>query len=290
MTRARSVATVFSFALISVLLRVNTAHAATPTQCVRVGSDGYCVEWDDTKLAKPGTSGSSGGSTSTPQACWWASIPDRTDPTVFADFGLDKPPPGAKISWQAWRCAAGVPATFTIRWVFAATPGDVAVDVRARLAGRLPAPTVAASPTLDTAAIIGVPSFVAVTNWTGTITDSGCAGSVCVTVTAIPTLKFSPGEPGSNAVACEGAGSRFDPAVEPKAQASAAGACVHSYRQRTGVNGRPSAWPGTVSVSWAIAWRADSGETGTLPAVTRSTALARSVQEVQTVVVGGNTP
>lgn len=85
-------------------------------------------------------------------------------------------------------------------------------------------------------------------------------------------------------------GLSFDPAQPPKTQAEAGGACAHAYRQRTSVSGRPAAWPGVVSVSWVISWQANTGETGSLPSVTRSTALPRSVQEVQTVIVGGSTP
>jgi hypothetical protein len=135
-----------------------------------------------------------------------------------------------------------------------------------------------------------VPVFVSVTNWTGTITKADCVGGICVTVTAKPALKYAPGETGAKTVVCSDGGTKFNPAIPPTTQASAAGACSHTYRRRTGVEGRPQAWPGNVTVSWAITWTANTGATGVLAAITRTTALPRSVQEVQTIVVGGSIP
>jgi hypothetical protein len=62
-------------------------------------------------------------------------------------------------------------------------------------------------------------------------------------------------------------------------------ACAHTYTRRTGVAGRPEAWPGTVTVTWDLTW-AGGGRTGTLPSVTKSAPAPRSVAEVQAVVVG----
>ena len=273
--------------MIALVFPVARADAADPAPCVHKDSDGYCVEWG---AGTPGPGGGSGGGgTGGGVACYWVTINNINDPAIFVEYGLDVPQSGVTIVWQEYRCSDGS-GTFPIRWVFPPSPGQTATEVRARLEGQMPQPTVAASPAVGTASIVSVPVFVAVTNWTGTLTDSGCAGAVCVTVTATPSLRFVPGEPSASSVACTGSGSRFDPARDLKAQAAASGACAYSYRQRTGVTGRPAAWPGIVSVSWAISWRANTGETGTLPSVTRSTSLPRSVQEVQTVIIGGSNP
>lgn len=292
MSRARTLTVGAVLVVGSLLFHTSPVHAIDPTPCTRFDKNGFCIEWEITDPGQDGNDGNQGGGGGGGPApsCWWATISDIDDPTIYADWGLDYPPPGVDIIWQEWRCAAGLPVGFAFRWIFPPTPGAIAVDVRARLSGRLPEPTVAASPVVGTASIVGVPVFVAVTNWTGVVSDSGCAGAVCVTVTATPTLRFSPGEPGTIAIACSGSGSRFDPAQPPKTQAETVGACAHAYRQRTGVSDRPAAWPGVVAVSWVISWQANTGETGSLPSVTRSTALPRSVQEVQTVIVGGSTP
>lgn len=44
-------------------------------------------------------------------------------------------------------------------------------------------------------------------------------------------------------------------------------------------------WPGSVRVTWTISWSASTGVSGSLPSVTRATALPRAVEEVQAVVV-----
>ena len=267
-----------------------SAQAAEPGECIRRDPQGYCLEWDVTTPGTPGTPGGSGGGPA--PDCYWVTtgteLPE--DPTIFVDFGLEEPPEGVPILWQSWECSDGRP-TFNFRWVLAPTPGALAETVRGRLVGQLPQPVVESSPPAGTASIIGVPVFVAVVNWTGVVTQTECAGGLCVTVTATPQLTFRPGEPGAPTVQCAGSGTRFAPdAGTPEAQASSPGACTWTYTTRTGANGRPSAWPGQASVSWSISWTATTGASGSLAAVTRSTGVPRPVAEVQTVIEGGATP
>jgi hypothetical protein len=266
------------------------AQAAEPGECIRRDPQGYCLEWDVTTPGTPGTPGGSGGGPA--PECYWVTIDDELpeDPTIFVDFGLEEPPEGVPILWQSWECSDGR-ATFNFRWVIAPTPGALAETVRGRLIGQLPQPVVESSPPAGTASIIGVPVFVTVVNWTGVVTQTECAGGLCVTVTATPQLAFRPGEPGAPTVQCAGAGTRFAAdAGTPESQASSPGACTWTYTTRTGANGRPSAWPGQASVSWSIAWTATTGASGSLAAVTRSTDVPRPVAEVQTVIEGGATP
>jgi len=267
-----------------------SAQAAEPGECIRRDPQGYCLEWDVTTPGTPGTPGGSGGGPA--PECYWVTIDDELpeDPTIFVDFGLEEPPEGVPILWQSWECADGR-TTFNFRWVIAATPGTLASIARGRLVGELPQPVVETSPAAGTASIIGVPVFVAVVNWTGVVTESECAGGLCVTVTATPQLTFRPGEPDAQTVQCSGSGTRFTPSAgTPEAQASSPGACTWTYTTRTGANGRPSAWPGQASVSWTISWTATTGASGSLAAVTRSTDVPRPVAEVQTVIEGGATP
>src|SRR5690606_28229728 len=159
-----------------------------------------------------------------------------------------------------------------------------------RIAGTLPEPAVESSPPQGVAAIVGLPVFVHVTNWTGVVTAQECAG-FCVTVSATPALTFHPGETGASAVDCAGAGTVYEPgAAAPDEQAAGEGACTHRYALRTGIPERPHAWSGSVSVTWTITWTATNGASGTLPSVTRTTVLERSVEEGQAVVNGGITP
>jgi hypothetical protein len=166
------------------------------------------------------------------------------------------------------------------------TPEQLASVVRVRLEGTLPAPTVASTPEHGAPALVGYPSFVSVTNWTGVVTDRECdpTGLLCVTVVATPSLRFAPGEPDAPVLECAGPGARFDPAGDPFEQAAAGNACAHPYRLRTGVSGRPAEWPGEVTVMWALTWSSTSGARGSLEPVEKSAAVPRTVNEVQTVV------
>lgn len=268
---------------------VGHAGATEPSRCVDYSPLGFCLEWDVPSPGTPALPVSSGGGD--PPDCFWVTLDYDvwpSDPTILVDFGLDRPPDDVGVVWQSWECTDGT--GFDIRWIIPATPENLAASVRGRIIGLLPQPAVATSPEPGVAAIVGVPVFVEVTNWTGVVTEQECAGGLCVTVTATPVLSFDPGEAGALPVACAGAGSRYMRGPPLEAQATAPGACTHSYSRRTGAEGRPAEWAGSVSVTWTITWSASSGATGSLPSVTRSTALPRSVAEVQAVVVGGRTP
>lgn len=280
------VAAALAVAVGVLVIPVATSAAADVGQCAVRDPQGYCIEWDVPTPGNPGGPGGGGRA-----ECYWATIPEdlAEDPTIWVDFGLEQPPEGMEIVWQSWECSDGR-TTFDFRWVIPATPANLASIARGRLVGELPQPSVASSPPIGTASILGVPVFVEVTNWTGVVSESECAGGLCVTVTATPALSFAPGESGSTTVSCAGSGSRYTPGASPVAQAAAPGACAYAYRLRSGVGGRPAQWPGSVSVTWTISWTASSGVSGSLASITRSTAVPRGVEEVQTVVVRGGTP
>lgn len=270
----------------------NPVGATAPGQCVEYSPLGYCVEWDVPTPGHPGGGGGSGGRPTGGVVCYWVTIPYdlSEDPTTWFEFGLSRPPEGVTVVWQSRECSDGS-VRMDVRWIIPATPANLATSVRGRLLGVLPQPSVDSSPPVGTAAIVGMPVFVDVTNWTGIRTEDECAGGTCVTVTATPSLTFIPGETASSPVGCAGSGSRYDPEGDSAAaQASADGACAYKYRLRTGAQGRPSVWPGSVSVTWRVSWTASTGASGSLPAVTRATALPRAVEEVQAVVIGGETP
>jgi hypothetical protein len=227
---------------------------------------------------------------SPPPACVWVHWQSRSQNS----FPVIPDPPSGEADLYLEECN-GV-GTGRAQWVQPGNPApgpapmsaaDLAQAAYVRLEGNLPEPVVSSDPGPGVAAIVGFPSFVVVDNWSGTVTDSECDPNfpLCVTVTAVPSLSWSPGEPGVEPVACSGPGTRFDPGgAEPEVQASAAGACAHEYELRTGVAGRPEEWPGEVSVIWALTWASNAGGWGPLPSVTKSAPLPRAVDEVQTIV------
>ena len=167
------------------------------------------------------------------------------------------------------------------------TADELAQTIYARLEGNLPAPMVASAPDAGEAAIVSFPTFVSVSNWSGVVEDEECdpTGALCVSVTATPSLTFSPGEPGAPTIACSGSGTSFAEGVtSPVALAAQPGACAYAYRMRTGAESRPAAWPGVVTVSWELVWSSTSGADGPLPEVVKSAGVPRAVNEVQTVI------
>ena len=236
--------------------------------------------------AKAG-SGSKGGAPPAPVCVWvhWTQAESA--------FPIIPDPPSGEAELFLERCDGVV--TGRVRWVQPGqapppnpmSPAQLADIVRVRLEGNLPAPRVSSSPDPGVAAIVGFPSFVAVDNWSGPVRDRQCdpAGGLCVAVEATPRLEWQPGEPGAPTVACAGAGTHFvSGGGSPDAQAGAPGACAYAYRSRTGVAGRPGEWPGQVTVVWELTWRSSRGGGGSLADVTKSAAVPRAVDEVQTVV------
>jgi hypothetical protein len=256
-------------------------------------SKDFCVEDERSVPADPAVDIVQPSAIRAPAACTWRREPpagyDPTrGPTTFFELQGEQTP----TSYVVYEFC-GDRFSGRLRWVTPAepaplpAPGELAETIYVRLEGNLPVPVVAADPAPGQAAIISVPTFVEVTNWTGTVTDRECdpTGVLCVAVNATPTLSFVPGEPASPVIECAGAGTRFiDGGASSEMQAAQPGACAYAYRYRTGVGSRPAAWPGEVTVTWSLTWTSTSGDSGVLPDVAKSTALERQVTEVQTVI------
>jgi hypothetical protein len=287
--KARRVAMALVAATLPMLIGARAANADDPGDCIKRNPKGFCIEWTVAGHQPTPSGGGSGGRNGGAAVCYWVNNPPITAPTIYADYGLAFPPSGVDIQWQYYACSDGsVPDNY--RWIFAIPPADTAANILVRIERGLEPPRVESSPPLGTASILTVPVFVSVANWSGVVSESGCGGGICVTVTATPLLTFDPGEPGSTLQACSGSGTKFNRSLPPAQQATAPGACAHAYKMRTGAEGRPSEWPATATVRWSIAWTSTVGQSGVLPAVVRAVPIPRSVQEVQTVVVGGSTP
>lgn len=282
------------------LTAVDTAAAAPPPPC---GFD-YCVGDDVTLPGAPGDTPppSDDGGQVTPVGngprCTWVrdpgpiaggdspgSIPDvgvRPSDDAYLVFEICDGEPTGRIRWAfpaAPPPAAGPPAP-------AVTPAQLAATIRVRLEGNLPQPVITTSPPAGEAAVVNHPTFLAVDNWDENVTDQECAFLLCVTVTAVATLEWTSGEPGSGTLACAGAGTRFDPSQgSPQDQAAVPGACAHPYQTRTGAAGRPAEWPGVATVTWTLSWTSTGGASDTLPPIVRSADVPRAVEEVQAIVV-----
>lgn len=265
-----------------------------PSDDVSSDDDGDVAETADDGGGEDGETADESAIEATPTTCRWQTI--ENEESLFQYFDAveaDVPPrPSPTAVLQVEVCGAmETTGLMSVEWVEPGEEGDPTADlldtVYARVAGNLPVPELGANPRLGGAAVVNWPTFVRVENWTGVFTDQGCNGSgdFCVYVEATPTMTFDPGD-GSDPVECQGQGELYDPgSVEsPWEQAEWDETCTHIYRQRTGVDGRPEAWPGVVSVTWAITYTSDSGDSGTLEPVTHSADLAREVQERQAIV------
>ena len=285
---ARRIALAMVAAALPMLVGARAAHANDPTDCTKRDGQGFCIEWSVGGHHETPGGGDRGGSNGA-VVCYWVDHAMINDPTIYADYGLQHPPDGAAIQWQFYECSDGS-VQDNFRWVFTVPPTDTAANILVRIERGIGPPKVESSPPLGTASILTIPVFVSVANWSGVISESGCGGGICVTVTATPALTFDPGEPGSTPRICTGSGTKFNRSIPPAQQATAQGACAYAYKMRTGAEGRPNEWPATATVKWSIAWTSTIGQTGVLPPVVRAVPIPRSVQEVQTVVVGGSTP
>jgi hypothetical protein len=201
---------------------VATLALAQTGECQDIVSD-WCVADD---LPDPGTPGAH-GTGSSPRArasvgrnegpvCVWTQRP-APNPDLPEEGGLPwtevvgAPSPGAVF--LAEECDGAY--TGRVRWVPPATPApgpgppspeQLASLIRVRLEGSLPAPVVASTPASGVAALVGYPSFVSVTNWSGVVTDGECDPSavLCVTVTAVVAVPA--GRTGGAGVGVHGSG------------------------------------------------------------------------------------
>lgn len=281
------------------VMTTRPARADGTSPCDQPGAD-YCIGNSPGPTTPPTGTGSGGGGgvqgPTEPPPCGWEDVPASVAVPWISSGGVENgaPPVGVTVTWQAWcfnEASAGAPYGGPFRWIGPASvvkPVDVAQGLYEQMQGRMPTPVVETNPQVGTASIVNVPVFVFVSNWQSAFTVHQDLGGVPVTVTATPQLVFDSGEIGSGAEQCNGAGRRYDPnGGALAAQAAVPGACTHIYTHRTGVEGRPNAWPGTVTVQWTITWAAGDGSGGGFPLVNRTIAVPRSVDEVQSVVVPG---
>lgn len=141
------------------------------------------------------------------------------------------------------------------------------------------APTPGMAPSMDGEQITGFPSWLWLdpANWVPVEATASAAG-VSVTVTATPVrAEWDMGD--GTVVECDGPGVVWNPAGPNPDDTD----CEHVF-QHTSVDGPGGRYAGSVTIVWSIAWRANTGETGTLPEGRSTTPLSLLVNEMQAVV------
>ena len=140
-------------------------------------------------------------------------------------------------------------------------------------------PTPGMAPSMDGEQITGFPSWLWLdpANWAPVEATASAAG-VSVTVTATPVrVEWDMGD--GTVVDCDGPGVVWNPTGPNPDDTD----CEHVF-QHTSVDEPGGRYAGSVTIVWSIAWRANTGDTGTLPEGRSSTPLSLLVNEMQAVV------
>lgn len=182
---------------------------------------------------------------------------------------------------QGWGTAAAPPEA-------GPTAEDILQPLWAHVQGLLVPPEPVVQPSEATRSNLKVPSFVAIDNPQPATEYRTTFAGITVWITVDPTVTLHPGEPEAPAVPCDDDGTTFDPGgAPPRDQAEADGACAHIYQFRSGVGGRPAAWTGDVTITWAVAWgSSEPGQAGALSAEPSVTTFQRIVRETQVLTSG----
>jgi hypothetical protein len=201
--------------------------------------------------------------------CWYQ-VATGNDLAVAVALGGTPTSPAA---WYAGSC--GDPATnfwpVTTFRVFGAGPGPELLAQEAVRNLRLPSPLIRVNPPTGTVQVLYVPTWLWVdaSTW-GSHSATASAGGLSVTATAKPTkVVWSAG--GGPSTTCTGPGTAWTAGTDP---AKASPTCGLTYTAVPG--GGTSTLRATVT--WEISW-AGGGATGTVPALTTTSAVDLQVQQ-----------
>lgn len=223
-----------------------------------------------------GQSGSSGESpyvscTAAPLANW---LGHQLALVASTGLGLEPPPlatgyPSGTIGISECDLAAGGTDLFLLGF---APPSGADAAALAAASLTVGVPDVATSPPAAGIQLVGVPTWF----WVDDATPVGASASlpgVSATVTATPgTLHLDLGD--GTTIACPGRGNPYDPGRSSKGQETD---CSHTYDRHGDLTVQ-------ATLDWAVTWTATTGESGTLPTISRSTTLPLHVEEAQAVV------
>jgi hypothetical protein len=146
-------------------------------------------------------------------------------------------------------------------------------------------PVVDSSPAIDEVQVAQLPTWTWIPQgqWAAISAKASAAGK-SVTVTAIPVvIAFSWGD--GTTSTCQGPGTPYVAGTSDPAAASPT--CGHTYRV-TSAEQTDQQFPVTATLSWRITWTSGK-QTRTLPDLTTATTVRWTVEQVQSVLIGGGT-
>jgi hypothetical protein len=266
--------------LTAALAVAGVAMAMAPAAWADDGGGAFVdEEGNPTATARDGGPGDGGARGSgRDDGCWWVvliendfewALYDRDGNRRYSDTGR----------WLALNCPLGDPGAVGGILI---VPEGVEVDVEALAAEALAsvgisAPTINTSPAADRRLYVQVPTwFWLEGGWWQPYQATASTGRVQATVVATPVaVTWEPGDGGS--LTCAGPGRAWQPGL-PESAAD----CTHTYRSSSA--GQPSGrFELTATVRLEIRWASNTGQGGTLPAITRSTSTSVEVGEIQAI-------
>jgi hypothetical protein len=236
-----------------------------------------------------------------------AYVDENGDPTATANDGNEPGGSGSgrdDCDWRVWveddfefliwDNSTDPPTTLhsaTGRWLDRICPGDGydasypegglvdpgALAQQALASVGIAAPVISTSPSAADQLFVQVPTWLWVDGtWWRPYEATARAGRVTSTVTARPVrTSWSLGDGAT--VTCAGPGRPWQPGL-----AESASDCVHTYTVSSA--GRPGGvFDLRATVTLAVSWSSNTGQGGTLPAVSRSSAVAVRVGEIQAI-------
>ncbi|MFI7676417.1 hypothetical protein [Actinophytocola sp. NPDC049390] len=200
-----------------------------------------------------------------------------------------QPAQGQPGAWYIWKCTGEGVADALYRppvWIpdgqqpgaaLLPSPAELAQMARKQL--RLPAPTIAASPSGDQ--LVNLPTWLWVANGWAPISATASVPGVSVTAVATPTsVTWSMGD--GSTVTCTGPGTPFRAGADPK---SSSPDCGHTYRSSS-ARQPGETYPVSATVHWTVTW-SGAGQGGTFPDMTTTGSAAFRVAESQALNNGG---
>ncbi|HEX9991810.1 MAG TPA: hypothetical protein VGB14_02680 [Acidimicrobiales bacterium] len=157
-----------------------------------------------------------------------------------------------------------------------APPPPTPEEIAEELVGELdpPPPDVHTNPPADGDQLVGVPTWLWVSNWRPvSVSDRG------VTVTARPVVTYWDLGTGDPVVEC-GRGTPYDPSRPPDAQSTD---CSYTY-QWSSADEPGGVWDAAVSMVWAVTWTGPGGTGGSFGYGATETGFPLRSVEVQAVI------
>lgn len=231
----------------------------------------------------PTGGGSSGGGGSSDQVCEWLVV-IKDDFTFFVyDVDSAEPQHSATGRWLEYRCnglgAMQVDGFFLVPEGGFVDPRQLALDALATVS--IAPPAIRTSPSENGRLFVQVPTWLWLdSSWWTTYEATANTGRVWSTVRATPvSTRWALGD--GEAVSCKGPGTPWRPGLS-----EAASNCTHTYRSSS------AAQPGgtfglDATVTLEVSWTSNASTGGTLPAISRTSALQVDVGEIQAIGTRG---